>query len=38
MDHAKAKQSCHRFQTVEGSYGRSMKESPLQTMAERENF
>jgi superfamily II DNA helicase RecQ len=35
---ARALQSGHSLQTEEGKYGRSMMESPFQTMAEREAF
>jgi hypothetical protein len=38
LDDARALQSGHTLQTEEMNYGRSMKESPLQTMAERESF
>lgn len=38
LDDARALQSGHTLQTEEMNYGRSMKESPFQTMAERENF
>jgi len=36
--HARALQSGHSLQTEEGNYGRSMMESPFQTMVEREEF
>jgi superfamily II DNA helicase RecQ len=35
---ARALQSGHSLRTEEGNYGRSMTESPFQTMAEREEF
>jgi superfamily II DNA helicase RecQ len=35
---ARALQSGHSLETEEGNYGRSMMESPFQTMAEREEF
>ncbi|UPX20622.1 uncharacterized protein EKO05_0010850 [Ascochyta rabiei] len=35
---AQALQSGHSLETEEGNYGRSMMESPFQTMAEREEF
>ncbi|UPX20280.1 uncharacterized protein EKO05_0010517 [Ascochyta rabiei] len=35
---AQALQSGHSLKTEEGNYGRSMMESPFQTMAEREEF
>jgi superfamily II DNA helicase RecQ len=38
LDDARALQSGHTLQTEEMNYGRSMQESPFQTMAERENF
>jgi superfamily II DNA helicase RecQ len=37
-DDARARQSGHSAQTEEGNYGRSLTESPFQTMAERAKF
>lgn len=37
-DDARARQSGHSAQTEEGNYGRSLSESPFQTMAERAKF
>jgi hypothetical protein len=37
-DDARALQSGHTLRTEEGNYGRSISESPFQTMAERQAF